>query len=73
MRRFAFSGLPASLRKLVMQQDPLEEDIGLYEKKRLVAVLIQPEFYRFALKMAEKVEDEIARETVRKYSMRKKR
>jgi hypothetical protein len=73
MRRFAFSSLPSPLRNLVKEKNPLEEDIGLYDRGRLVGVLITPAFYRFAVKMAEAAEDQADRNSVRKFSMRKKK
>jgi len=73
MRRIELSELPASFRKLIKKKDALDEDIGLYERGRLVAVVITPRFYRFALEEAEKVENEIDLRNYRKYSLRRKR
>ena len=64
---------PAALRKLVKERDPLEEDIGLYDRGRLVAVVVRPRFHRFALEMAEKRENEIDLDRVRKEIRRKKK
>ncbi len=58
MRRVELGSLPAEAIRLINEENPLSEDIGIYDQNgNICAVIITPDAYTYFLKKVEEDED----------------
>jgi hypothetical protein len=69
MRRVELSSLPEETIQLINEENPLSEDIGIYDQDgNLSAVIITPEAYVYFLRKVEEDEDKQDTESLKNFN-----
>jgi len=69
MRKISKDDVGEELQSLLVEQHPLEEDIGIFdEKDELSGVVITKDAYDFFLRKVEEEEDRIDNETIEEFN-----
>lgn len=72
MRRISIHQISKELSDLLSEKDPLEEDIGIFDRDGNIVGVIVPEYaYRFLQEKAEEAEDEIDRQSIEEFDKNK--
>ncbi len=60
MRRMNFKNMPESAQTLILDAQPLSEDIGIFDEEgNLTAVIIKPKVYQYLLRKIEEDEERL--------------
>ena len=69
MRKIKLNQLPAGVIQLVNEENPLSEDIGIFDEKNdLAGVIITPDAYAYFLRKVEEDEDKLDSETLKEFN-----
>jgi hypothetical protein len=72
MRRIELDSLPKATIQLINEENPISEDIGIYDKNgELSSVIISPDAYAYFLRKVEEDEDRQDSESLKDFDSQK--
>lgn len=72
MRKIKLSNLPQEVVDKILEEDPLSEDIGIFDKAgNLVSAIIKPKAYKYFLMKVEEDEEAIDKEELKNFDSEK--